>query len=69
MFCLNHSVIFDYFSCGAASIKMVTITLPPEFGYVILAGVSMAFVNFWLMMKVGGKRKELGVEYPLMYCT
>ena len=36
--------------------------IPPEFGYVILAASGSFLVNMWQMSKIGGKRKELGIQ-------
>merc|ERR1711935_121650 len=47
-------------------VKM-TITISPEHGYVILAASGAFLLNLWQMMKIGGKRKELGIMYPQMY--
>jgi len=46
---------------------MVAIELPAEYGYVVLAGASMHFVNMWKAMRVGKMRKQFGVNYPKMY--
>ena len=44
----------------------MAITLSPEHGYVILA-VSGSFVlNMWQMMKIGNKRKELGIQVCIL---
>merc|ERR1712008_627906 len=49
-----------------SEVKM-TITISPEHGYVILAASGAFLLNLWQMMKIGGKRKELGIMYPQMY--
>merc|ERR1711994_86241 len=36
-------------------------------GYVILAASGSFLVNMWQMSKIGGKRKELGIQYPQMW--
>lgn len=41
--------------------------ISPEFGYVILAASGSFLVNMWQMSKIGGKRKELGIQYPQMW--
>ena len=38
------------------------IHISPEFGYVILAVAGTFPLNMWQMMKIGGKRKELGIQ-------
>lgn len=43
------------------------IQIHPEYGYVILAASGTFLVNFWQMMKIGGKRKELGIQFPQMW--
>ena len=44
----------------------MAITLSPEHGYVVLA-VSGSFVlNMWQMMKIGNKRKELGIQVCIL---
>merc|ERR1712154_268557 len=45
----------------------MAITISPEHGYVILAASATFILNLWQMMKIGGKRKELGIMYPQMY--
>merc|ERR1711976_665487 len=47
--------------------KMPTITLAPEHGYVLLAASGSFVVNFWQSMKIGGKRRELKIEYPAQW--
>merc|ERR1712172_483069 len=49
-----------------SNIKM-TIKISPEHGYVILAASGAFLLNLWQMMKISGKRKELGIAYPQMY--
>merc|ERR1712083_440090 len=49
------------------SADMVAINVSPEYGYVVLAGASMIFVNFWKIMRIGKMRKQLGIKYPQMY--
>ena len=39
----------------------MTITISPEHGYVILAASGAFLLNLWQMMKISGKRKELGI--------
>eukprot|EP00093_Oithona_nana_P012489 12489.XXX_809711_810449_1 [CDS] Oithona nana genome sequencing. len=46
---------------------MPTITLTPEHGYVLLAASGSFLVNFWQSMKIGGKRRELKIEYPAQW--
>merc|ERR1712212_1004783 len=46
---------------------MVTVSLAPEYGYVVMVGTTMVFVNVWKMMRIGGMRKKLGIKYPIMY--
>ena len=48
-------------------VKMVTLNISPEYGYVVLVGSGMVLVNFWKMMKIGGMRKKLGIKYPQMH--
>ena len=43
----------------------MTITISPEHGYVILAASGTFLLNVWQMMKIGGKRKELGIAVSL----
>lgn len=46
---------------------MVPLTIPPEFGYVLLSiGVSW-FVNFYLVFLVIKARNKYGVLYPALY--
>ena len=47
------------------STKKMTITISPEHGYVILAASGTFLLNVWQMMKIGGKRKELGIAVSL----
>ena len=49
----------------------MTIAITPEHGYVILAASGTFLLNVWQMMKIGGKRKELGIAVRLegIFCT
>ena len=40
--------------------------IAPEFGYVILAASGSFLVNMWQMSKIGGKRKELGIQVSIV---
>lgn len=41
-----------------------TITLQPAHGYLPLLVAGTVVVNMWASIKVGGARKNYGVEYP-----
>ncbi|XP_069697909.1 glutathione S-transferase 3, mitochondrial-like isoform X1 [Periplaneta americana] len=45
----------------------VSITVPGEYGYVILVAVGSAFVLTWKAMQVGKARKKFNIPYPTMY--
>ncbi|KAF0910221.1 hypothetical protein E2562_001417 [Oryza meyeriana var. granulata] len=45
----------------------VSIELTKEYGYVVLALVAYAFLNFWMSMQVGKARRKYKVFYPTMY--
>jgi glutathione S-transferase len=45
----------------------VSITLAPEFGYVVLAAISILIVNFYLGGKVGRARTTYGIKLPNLY--
>ncbi|KAM3294559.1 hypothetical protein ACQJBY_037450 [Aegilops geniculata] len=47
----------------------VSVELPKEYGYVVLAVVAYAFLNFWMSFQVGAARKKYKVFYPTMYAT
>ena len=49
------------------NINMVNVNVSPEYGYVVMVGTGMVFVNLWKMMKIGGLRKKLNIKYPTMY--
>jgi len=49
------------------SSKLVTVTLPSEYGYVIAVGVASTFLLFYLGGQVGSARKRLGVPLPSLY--
>ena len=42
------------------------INISPEYGYVLLAASGSFLVNMWQMMKIGFKRKELGIEVSVL---
>ncbi len=45
----------------------LTLTLHPEFGYVILCGFSAYLLHVWQMLRVGDMRKRLNIFLPTMY--
>eukprot|EP00094_Tigriopus_californicus_P003026 TCALIF_02915-PA protein Name:"Similar to Mgst3 Microsomal glutathione S-transferase 3 (Mus musculus)" AED:0.03 eAED:0.08 QI:199/0.75/0.8/1/0.25/0.4/5/109/152 len=45
------------------------IQLTPDYGYVILAGATSAFMVMWKAIKVGQARKAHNIKYPVMYST
>jgi len=47
--------------------KMAVLSLPEDYGYVILTGVGAIFMTMWKGFKVGAARKKYNVEYPDMY--
>ena len=47
----------------------MTVTISPEHGYVILAASGAFLLNLWQMMKIGGKRKELGIMVRAIYTS
>ena len=48
--------------------KMVTITVPPEYGWVVLgAGVAPVITSMYLGGFVMKARKEFDVQYPNLY--
>jgi len=46
---------------------MVAMSLPADYGYVVLTGVGAIFMVMWKGVRVGQARKRFGVEYPDMY--
>ena len=46
---------------------MIAVNISPHYGYVVMVGVGVVFVNFSKAMKIGGMRKKLGIKYPTMY--
>lgn len=44
----------------------MSIEIPSDFGYVILAAVAPFLLNFWQMMKIGSLRRKHGIKYPAM---
>lgn len=46
---------------------MATITLPKEYGYVILTGISSAFMLTYLAVNVGKARKKFKVQVNALY--
>ena len=58
-----HSSIFS----KGQDTNMVTLNIAPEYGYVVMVGTTMVFVNVWKIMRIGGIRKKLGIKYHIMY--
>ena len=46
---------------------MVAMSLPADYGYVVMTGVGAIFMVMWKGIRVGKARKEHGVQYPDMY--
>jgi len=46
---------------------MPAMSIPEDYGYVILTGVGAIFMAMWKGIKVGQARKQYKVEYPNMY--
>ena len=46
---------------------MAVLSLPEDYGYVVLTGVGAIFMTMWKGFKVGAARKKYNVEYPDMY--
>jgi len=42
-------------------------SLPEDYGYVILTGIGSIFMAMWKGIKVGQARKKYNVQYPDMY--
>ncbi|KAK1778173.1 hypothetical protein QBC45DRAFT_414671 [Copromyces sp. CBS 386.78] len=47
----------------------IIVTLPDEYGYVLLATVSTFFVNVFHSLNTGAQRKASGVKYPAAYAS
>ena len=47
----------------------INITLPAEYGYVLLAATSTYFVNFYHIVLTGTARKASGIKYPAAYAA
>lgn len=45
----------------------VTLTVPAEYGYVIMTAVSTFFVNIYHGVLTGQARKKSGITYPVSY--
>ena len=47
----------------------LTLTLPPEYGYVILTASLSVFVNEWHAFRMGSFRKAAKMPFPNAYAT
>ncbi|KAK3403158.1 membrane-associated proteins in eicosanoid and glutathione metabolism [Sordaria brevicollis] len=47
----------------------IIVTLPDEYGYVLLATVSTFFVNIFHSINTGKARKASGIKYPAAYAS
>ncbi|MCJ1234564.1 hypothetical protein MMC14_002525 [Varicellaria rhodocarpa] len=45
----------------------ITLTIPNEYGYVLLAATSTAVIHYWHSNLVGSHRRAAGVSYPNAY--
>ena len=50
-----------------SDLTVVAMSLPADYGYVVLTGVGAIFMVMWKGVRVGQARKKYGVEYPDMY--
>ncbi|KAK3378326.1 membrane-associated proteins in eicosanoid and glutathione metabolism [Podospora didyma] len=48
---------------------MAAVTVPAEYGYVLLATVSTFFVNTYHVVLTSKHRKASGIKYPVTYAT
>ena len=46
---------------------MAVLSVPENYGYVVLTGVGAIFMVMWKGVRVGQARKQYGVAYPEMY--
>ncbi|MCJ1368873.1 hypothetical protein MMC20_000080 [Loxospora ochrophaea] len=46
-----------------------TITIPSEYGYVLLSATASTFVGLWTGLRIGAFRKAAGVPYPNPYAA
>ncbi|EPS39821.1 hypothetical protein H072_6408 [Dactylellina haptotyla CBS 200.50] len=47
----------------------MNVTIPAEYGYVLITALASTFVNQWHGLKVGQARTKAGVPYPNTYAT
>ncbi|KAF2456392.1 hypothetical protein BDY21DRAFT_372507 [Lineolata rhizophorae] len=47
----------------------VTVTIPREYGYVLIVASSTFFLSTWHAVRVGPFRKRAGIPYPQRYAT
>jgi len=47
----------------------MSLTIPQDYGYVLVALSAVPFLNFYQSMQVGQMRKAAGVPYPNAYAT
>lgn len=45
----------------------LTLSLPKEYGYVVVTAASTFFLSFWHGIRVGSFRKAAGIPYPQAY--
>ncbi|KAF2085301.1 membrane-associated proteins in eicosanoid and glutathione metabolism [Saccharata proteae CBS 121410] len=49
--------------------SLITLQVPQEYGYVLLAASSTLFVNLWHAFRVSPFRRAAGVPYPYQYAS
>merc|ERR1712209_346100 len=65
--CCYYEIISEPLKQSLNISRMVAMSLPAEYGYVISAGIGAIFMVMWKGVRVGMARKKYGVEYPDMY--
>lgn len=54
-------------SCVQTRASLTPLSLPSDYGYVILTAAASAFLVQWQAIEVSRQRRRSGIEYPKMY--